>query len=165
MEIKVVIALDERTHETLNRLADALTKEMTIKVADSQATHEKTPKNASVSNGKKKAEEELKKKPDGENKPVSDGVAGKDEEWTDAEKAEALKAAEESGDWTDNTDQRIPIVPIEELRGLAADVKTKKGTSDPVKKLLEKFGAKKLSDIPEEKTAAFANGLKEILDA
>ena len=142
MEIKITIALDERAHETLNRLADALSKEVKLTVAtpgteapveDSKATHGKNAKIAPVSAEKPKVEEVPTETPEEPTEAASEGVGGK------------------------------KPVPIEELRALAADVKARKGTNQPVKDLLTKFGATKLSEVPAEKTAAFAKALKDLI--
>ena len=142
MEIKITIALDERAHETLNRLADALSKEVKLTVAtpgaetpaeDSNATHRKSAKKAPAS-----AEEP---KVGAEPTEVPDEATEGDSEATDGEKP----------------------VSIEELRALAADVKASKGSNQPVKDLLTKFKAARLSEVPAEKTAAFAKALKELI--
>lgn len=131
MEIKITIALDERAHETLNRLADALCKEVTLTVA-TQAP-DKSAKKAPVSHKAPKVEEVP----------------------TEATKEPTEAACESVGD--------EKPVPIEELRALAADVKASKGTNRPVKDLLTEFGATKLSEVPAEKSAAFAKALKELI--
>lgn len=142
MEIKITIALDERAHETLNRLADALSKEVKLTVAtpgteapveDSKATHGKNAKKAPVSAEEPKVGEVPTETPEEPTEATSEGV-----------------------------DDEKPV-PLEELRALAADVKASKGSHQPLKDLLNEFKAAKLSEVPAEKTAAFAKRLKELL--
>lgn len=142
MEIKITIALDERAHETLNRLADALSKEVKLTVAtpgteapaeDSKVTHGKSAKKAPVSAEEPKVGEVPTETPE-----------------------EPTEAASEA------TESEKPV-PIEELRALAADVKASKGSNQSVKDILAEFNASKLSEVPAEKTAAFAKRLKELL--
>jgi hypothetical protein len=156
MELKITIAFDERTHETLGRLADALSKEMAVTVAQPGTTQNDTHGNAQKTpvNGRKaKAEQEPDKT---------------------ANVAQSEENASHTGDWTDNMAFCEPVEPKktekpakpitqEELRGIAADVRTKTGTAEGIKQVLAKYGAKKLSEVPEDKYADFAHDLEELL--
>lgn len=153
MELKITIAFDERTHETLGKLAAALSKEIKVVAAQPETT-------AGVTHG---------------NAPKTPVTARKvKDDPTPAEEPNGANSAENAshtGDWTDNTASVEPVAPEkpakaitpEELRGLAADVRTKKGTADGIKKVLAEYGATKLSEVPEDKYAEFAEKLEALL--
>ena len=56
-----------------------------------------------------------------------------------------------------------PKVTQEDLRALAADVKTKTGSVDKVKALLNAYSAKNISALPADKWDEFAAKLRELL--
>lgn len=109
-----------------------------------------------------------------------------EDEWTEEQKREALEAmyAEENGG-TDAVEETPapaskkatkpvsdgvsagkkdkPKVTQEEIRALAADVKTKTGSIDKVKALLNAYSAKNISALPADKWDEFAEKLKELL--
>lgn len=148
MEVKVTIALDDRTHETLNRLIDALM---------CRNTHEKAEK----------------PQPLAEVKPTAEKAPESDEEWTKEEMEEVLaieakrEAEAKSAAKNEAVEQppknTAPTVTVEELRALAADVKEKEGNVASVKKLLNEYGVKNVSSLPESAWDAFAAKLRELL--
>lgn len=153
MELKITIAFDERTHETLGKLAAALSKEIKVVAAQSETTGESTHGNTLKT---PVAARKVKDDPKPEDKP----------------KNESKAEIPSRGDfWTDNTASVEPVAPEkpakaitqEELRGLAADVRTKRGTADGIKKVLAEYGATKLSEVPEDKYAEFAEKLEALL--
>lgn len=153
MELKITIAFDERTHETLGKLAAALSKEIKVVAAQPETTGEHTHGNAvktPVEPRKVKADPKPEDKPNGANK------------------AESVSRGDV---WTDNTASVEPVAPEkpakpitqEQLRGLAADVRTKTGSANGIKKVLAEYGATKLSEVPEDKYAEFAKKLEDLL--
>lgn len=155
MEIKVTIALDEKAHDVLNRLIAALgragTNATTIvtTVNDANSSADEWTEEEKREAMQQIADEEARKlgvsptngedgevvapKPKKETKPVSDGVSAS------------------------------PKVTLEDLRALAADVKTKTGDIGKVKALLTKYSAKNISALPADKWDEFAAQLKELL--
>lgn len=153
MELKITIAFDERTHETLGKLAAALSKEIKVVAAQPETMGEPTHGNAPKT---PVAARKVKDDPKPEDKP----------------KSESKAEIPSRGDvWTDNTASVEPVAPEkpakaitqEELRGLAADVRTKRGSADGIKKVLAEYGATKLSEVPEDKYAEFAEKLEALL--
>lgn len=156
MELKITIAFDERTHETLGKLAAALSKEIKVVTAHivqpetaGEPTHGNAPKTPVTAR-------KVKDDPTPEDKP----------------KSESKAEIPSRGDvWTDNTASVEPVAPEkpakaitqEELRGLAADVRTKTGSASGIKKVLAEYGATKLSEVPEDKYAEFAKKLEDLL--
>lgn len=155
MEIKVTISLDERTHSVLNRLIAALgeskknatTIVTTVNSANDdnewtgeemrEAMEEMQDVYATQDDYADAVEETPAPAPKKATKPVSDGVsAGKKDK---------------------------PKVTQEEIRALAADVKTKTGSVDKVKALLNAYSAKNISALPADKWDEFAAKLKELL--
>lgn len=140
MEIKVTIALDERTHETLNRLAEALGKEITVKT------------------------EMPAEKP--EIKPVATTTAEVVQTPTGANNAaEKPTVAAVQGEKADTT-ETVEKIDAETLRALAADVKKKKGSAAPIKALLTKYGAENITAVTKLDPAqikAFRDELKGLL--
>lgn len=156
MELKITIAFDERTHETLGKLAEALSKEIKVTAAQPDTTAGLTHGNAP-----KKPVEARKVKDDPT--PVEEPNG-----------ANSAENASHTGDWTDNTASCEPVEPKktekpakpitqEQLRGLAADVRKKTGSADGIKKILAEYGATKLSEVPEDKYAEFAKKLEDLL--
>lgn len=153
MELKITIAFDDRTHETLGKLAAALSKEIKVVAAQPETTGEHTHGNAP-----KKPVEARKVKDDPTPAEEPNG-------------ANSAENASHTGDWTDNTASVEPVAPEkpakpitqEQLRGLAADVRTKTGSADGIKKVLAEYGATKLSEVPEDKYAEFAEKLEALL--
>lgn len=153
MELKITIAFDERTHETLGKLAEALSKEIKVTAAQPGTTAGLTHGNAP-----KKPVEARKVKDDPTPAEEPNG-------------ANSAENASHTGDWTDNTASVEPVAPEkpakpitqEQLRGLAADVRTKTGSADGIKKVLAEYGATKLSEVPEDKYAEFAEKLEALL--
>lgn len=165
MEIKVTIGLDERTHKVVNKLIDTLAlmnthalvlnannpgadaqdnewteeeKQAVMReIAEEQAA-DMARRGLSPSNGSNDTDEETDApKPKKANKPVSDDVA-------------APKKAK-------------PKTTLEELRALAADVKTKTGDVSGVKGLLTEYSAKNISALPADVWDEFAEKLRELL--
>lgn len=151
MEIKVTIALDEKAHDVLNRLIAALGKVGTIATtanyADSsddewteaemreaiQRIADEEARKLGVSPSNDEDEEVAAPKPKKATKPVSGDVGAS------------------------------PKVTLEDLRALAADVKTKTGDIGKVKALLTKYSAKNISALPADKWDEFAAQLRELL--
>lgn len=148
MELKITIALDERAHDTLNKLAEALSKEIRITatptmgeikpVAQPKATVEQTPTKA-------------------EKTPQAQTVEPKTEKKQQVETKIGLEPQAEEVAKVQNS-----AVTIEELRGLAADAKERTGTAKSVKDLITEYGATKLSEIPNDKWEEFKQRLKEL---
>lgn len=140
MEIKVTIALDERTHETLNKLAEALGKEITVK-AEMPA-------------------EKPEIKPVATKKPTVAQTPTEDENT-----AEKPAVTPVTGNQTD-TAEEVEKIDAETLRALAADVKKKKGSAAPIKTLLTKYGAENITAVTKldpAKIKAFRDELKGLL--
>lgn len=156
MEIKVTIALDEKAHDVLNRLITALShttvrptkaykddmedwsEEEINEVMEAEvAAYAEIAEKADVSRTNAEIEEVAEPKPKKARKPVSDSV--------------------------DASKKASPKVTIEDLRALAADVKTKTGNIGKVKALLSEYSAKNISALPADKWDEFAERLKELL--
>lgn len=142
MEIKVTISLDEQTHRVLDKLIDTLAARnahMPVLNAKEDSAPDKAQKAVEQARVAKTAEPEevAEQKPTKANKGVSDG--------------------------SDASGRKTPKVTLEDLRALAADVKTKTGDIGEVKALLAEYSAKNISAIPEDKWDEFAAKLKELL--
>lgn len=153
MEIKVTIALDEKAHDVLNRLIAALggkstvptvtvednsaeewTEEEIREVMEAEAAEIAADAVESNVRRERAADGEVAApKPETKNTPASDGVSAS------------------------------PKITLEDLRALAADVKTKTGDIGKVKALLTEYSAKNISALPEDKWDEFADKLKELL--
>lgn len=161
MEIKVTVSLDERTHETLNRLADALSKE--IKIAATAAGLNGLVENAEAQNPPKKkpvlepADEDTARAFDeavaAKNGAVSENeIQGEEEpKPTDTKPEEQKKKSEE------------PTITDEELRLVAAETKEYFKSTEYVKKALQRAGAKKISEVPAHKRQDFIDYLKKVM--
>lgn len=145
MEIKVTISLDERTHSVLNNLIAAL-------------TNTRSPIVPAYDNGEwtedemREAMEEMYAEESGDTDAV-------EETPTPAPK----KATKPVSDGVSASKKDKPKVTQEDLRALAADVKTKTGSVDKVKALLNDYSAKNISALPADKWDEFAAKLRELL--
>ena len=152
MEIKVTVSLDERTHETLNRLADALSKEIKITATPEQSTPKKKPVQLEP------ADEDTARAFDeavaAKNGAVSENPPQVEEEPkpTDKKQEGQKKKPEE------------PTITDEELRLVAAEAKEYFKSAEYVKKALQRVGAKKISEIPADKRQEFVDFLKKAID-
>lgn len=154
MDIKVTIGLDERTYNVLDKLANAIGAQPTKQHKAAETTDDEWTEEEKRAVLQEIAEEEAAgaaRRGLSPSKQASDQVS--EDETADA-------AEGKSGG---NSTQQKPKITIEELRALAADVKTKKGSADAVKKLLNAYGAKNLSGLPADKLDEFAAKLKELL--
>lgn len=152
MEIKVTISLDEKAQDVLNRLITALShttvrptkaykddmedwseEEINEVMEAEAAAYAEAAEKADVSHTNGEDGEVAAPKPKKATKPVSDGVSAS------------------------------PKVTLEDLRALAADVKTKTGDIGKVKALLTKYSAKNISALPADKWDEFAAQLRELL--
>lgn len=144
MEIKVTISLDERTHETLNKLTEALAKEITVK-AEMPAAKPEIKSTAAIKSTVDQIPAPAKKT------------------------AEKPTVASDKGDtppWEDNSTGKPEKIDAETLRALAADVKKKKGSSSPIKELLNKYGAENITAVTRldpKQVQAFRDELKGLL--
>ena len=161
MEIKVTVSLDERTHETLNRLADALSKE--IKIAATAAGLDGLVENAEAQNPPKKrpalepADEDTARAFDravaAKNGAVSENeIQGEEEPKPIDTKPEEQKKKSEK-----------PTITDEELRLAAAETKEYFKSTEYVKKALQRAGAKKISEVPAHKRQDFIDYLKKVM--
>lgn len=162
MEIKVTVSLDERTHETLNRLADALSKE--IKITATAAGLDGLVENAEAQNPPKKrpalepADEDTARAFDravaAKNGAVSENeIQGEEEpKPTDTKPEEQKKKSEK------------PTITDEELRLVAAKAKDFFKSTDYIKKALQRAGAKKISEVPADKRQEFVDFLSEAIE-
>lgn len=138
MEIKVVIALDERTHETLNKLTEALAKEITVTT--------------------------VAEKP--EIKPIAAQKTTVKETPAATDKTAEKPAVTSDKVDTDDTTGEPEKIDAETLRALAADVKKKKGSAAPIKALLNKYGAENITAVTKldpKQVQAFRDELKGLL--
>lgn len=145
MDINIKIELDEKSRQLITALMNALnggTAE-NHKDAPSEYYARKMGENAPSRSKEEKVKQILENKETNAGKPVSD----RDNTSSDVRETEN------------------EVVSIENLRGLTADVKDKLGTAAPIKALLKEYGAKMLSEISNDKTAEFAQRLKELLNA
>lgn len=155
MEIKVTISLDERTHSVLNKLIAALGESK--KNATTIVT---TVNNAGDDN--EWAEEEMREAME----EMQDVYATQDDYADAVEETPApapKKATKPVSDGVSANKKDKPKVTQEEIRALAADVKTKTGSVDKVKALLNAYSAKSISALPADKWDEFAEKLKELL--
>lgn len=165
MEIKVTIALDEKAHNVLNRLIDALSHK------PNTTTIVTTVKDAGNSDGEW-AEDEMREAMEQIAAEEAEAPAAEAEKTgvspskaKDGQVAEptSVKANSPVSDDGNKPKGSKPKVTVEELRALAADVKVKQGSMDGVKALLNKYGAKNISSLPMDKLDAFAAELREML--
>lgn len=155
MEIKVTISLDERTHSVLNKLIAALGESK--KNATAIVT---TVNNAGDDN--EWAEEEMREAME----EMQDVYATQDDYADAVEETPApapKKATKPVSDGVSANKKDKPKVTQEEIRALAADVKTKTGSVDKVKALLNAYSAKNISALPADKWDEFAAKLRELL--
>lgn len=158
MEIKVTIALDEKAHDVLNRLIAALGKVGTIA---------KTANGADISDDEwteEKMREAMQQIADEEAEALADearklGVSPSNGEGGEVAAPKPKKATKPVSDDVSAS----PKVTLEDLRALAADVKTKTGDIGKVKALLTKYSAKNISALPADKWDEFAAQLRELL--
>ena len=155
MEIKVTISLDERTHSVLNRLIAALGE------SKKNATTIVTTVN-SANDDIEWTGEEMREAM----KEMQDVYATQDDyaDAVDETPAPApKKAIKPVSDGVSASKKDKPKVTQEDLRALAADVKTKTGSVDKVKALLNAYSAKNISALPADKWDEFAAKLRELL--
>lgn len=162
MEIKVTIALDEKAHDVLNRLIAALGR------AGSNATTIVTTVNDASDSDDEWTEAEMHEAmqqiADEEAEAAADearklGVSPTNEEDGEVAAPKPQKATKPVSDSVNAS----PKVTLEDLRALAADVKTKTGDIGKVKALLTEYSAKNISALPADKWDEFAARLKELL--
>lgn len=162
MEIKVTVSLDERTHETLNRLADALSKE--IKITATTAGLNGLVENAEEQSTPKKKPVQLE--------PADEDTAQAFDEAVAAKKAavsENPPQVEEEPKPTDKKQEgqkkkpEEPTITDEELRLVAAETKEYFKSTEYVKKALQRAGAKKISEVPAHKRQDFIDYLKKVM--
>lgn len=156
MDIKVTIGLDEKTHKVLNRLIDVLGAKPTkqpkpVETDDDEWTEEE--KRAVLQEIAEEEAADAARRGLSPSKPAADQV----------NEDGAADATEGKSGGNSAQQKQKPKITIEELRALAADVKTKTGSADAVKKLLNAYGAKNLSGLPTDKLDEFAAKLKELL--
>lgn len=155
MEIKVTISLDERTHSVLNRLIAALGE------SKKNATTIVTTVNSANDDNEWTGEEMREAM-----KEMQDVYATQDDyaDAVDETPAPApKKAIKPVSDGVSASKKDKPKVTQEDLRALAADVKTKTGSVDKVKALLNAYSAKNISALPADKWDEFAAKLRELL--
>ncbi|MCI9517686.1 MAG: hypothetical protein HFK08_00330 [Clostridia bacterium] len=155
MEIKVTISLDERTHSILNRLIAALgesKKNATTIVTTVNSAADATDEDECTEEQKREALEAMYAEENGGTDAVEETPA-----------PASKKATKPVSDGVSAGKKDKPKVTQEEIRALAADVKTKTGSIDKVKALLNAYSAKNISALPADKWDEFAEKLKELL--
>lgn len=156
MDIKVTIGLDEKTHDVLNRLIDAINAPVNAAAKITHGQDEEWTEEEKREALQQMYEEEAAQKG---HKNAQNAKPATEEEVADDE--ENAPAGPISGDGT--ASKGAKKVTPEELRGLAADVKAKYGDASKVKALLGQFKVKNLSGLPEDKLGEFAAKLEELL--
>lgn len=155
MEIKVTISLDERTHSVLNRLIAALGESKKNATTIVTTVNSATDDNEWTEEEMREAMEEMQ------------DVYATQDDYADAVEETATpapkKATKPVSDGVSASKKDKPKVTQEEIRALAADVKTKTGSVDKVKALLNAYSAKNISALPADKWDEFAAKLKELL--
>ena len=156
MEIKVTISLDERTYNVLDKLANAIGAQPI-----NQHKAAETPDDEWTEEEKRAVLQEIAEEEAAD--AARRGLSPSKPAPVQVDEDEAANAAESKSGGNTAQQKQKPKITIEELRALAADVKTKQGSADAVKKLLNAYGAKNLSGLPADKLDEFAAKLKELL--
>lgn len=163
MEIKVTVSLDERTHETLNRLADALSKE--IKITATAAGLNGLVENAEEQSTPKKKPVQLEPVDEDTARAFDEAVAAKN-----GAVSENPPQVEEEPKPTDKKPEgqkkkpEEPAITDEELRLVASEAKEYFKSTEYVKKALQRVGSKKISEIPADKRQEFVDFLKKAIN-
>lgn len=151
MEIKVTVSLDERTHETLNRLADALSKEIKVTAVATPELTEKVVQHDTDEPTPEEYAEALEE-------------AAKAQEKAESQEVKETPQKKEEAPQSQKTEPVRPTITDEELRLVAAKAKDFFKSTDYIKKALQRAGAKKISEVPADKRQEFVDFLSEAIE-